>query len=166
MKLTLATALVSLSLALGACTPTTTTTGTGTGAAGVQRLSLGASVDIAAVGARLSALRAQQGLARPLAHSAALQAAAQAHADDMARTGNLSHRGSNGSTLTSRMRAAGFSTCFGAENIAAGQPDTASVFRDWMASSGHRRNILAAQATQYGYARTNGFSVLVLGRSC
>ncbi|MBY4895258.1 CAP domain-containing protein [Rhodobacteraceae bacterium N5(2021)] len=158
MKIHLASGLLALSLALAACAPT--------GVGGVQRLSLGESVDIAAVGARLSTLRAGQGLARPLGHSAALQAAAQAHVDDMAQSGNLSHTGSNGSTLTSRLRAAGYSACFAAENIAAGQANTAEVFEDWMGSGGHRRNILAAEATQFGFARAGGYSVLVLGRSC
>ncbi|GAB5449059.1 CAP domain-containing protein [Gymnodinialimonas sp.] len=158
MKFHLASGLLALSLALAACSPT--------GVGGVQRLSLGESVDIAAVGTRLSALRAQQGLARPLGHSAALQAAAQAHVDDMAQSGNLSHTGSNGSTLTSRVRASGYSACFAAENIAAGQANTAEVFEDWMGSSGHRRNILAVEATQFGFARAGGYSVLVLGRSC
>ncbi|OAN73046.1 hypothetical protein A8B78_19200 [Jannaschia sp. EhC01] len=121
---------------------------------------------MAAVGARLSTLRAGQGLARPLGHSAALQAAAQAHVDDMAQSGNLSHTGSNGSTLASRLRASGYSACFAAENIAAGQANTAEVFEDWMGSSGHRRNIVAAEATQFGFARAGGYSVLVLARSC
>lgn len=162
MKIQLGSGLLALSLALSlgmaACTPT--------GVGGVQRLSFGQSVDLAAVGARLATLRAGQGVSRPLSHSAALQAAAQAHADDMSQTGQLSHTGSNGSTLTSRLRSAGYSACYGAENIAVGQTNTAQVFEDWMGSSGHRRNILAVQATQFGYATSNGYSVLVLGRSC
>lgn len=158
MKIHLASGLLALSLAMSACAPT--------GVGGVQRLSFGQSVDLAAVGARLATLRAGQGVSRPLSHSAALQAAAQAHADDMSRSGNLSHTGSNGSTLTARLQSAGYSACYGAENIAVGQTNTAQVFEDWMGSSGHRRNILAVQATQFGYATSNGYSVLVLGRSC
>lgn len=158
MKIRIATGLLVLSLAMAACSPT--------GVGGTQRLSIGQSVDIAAVGARLSTLRAGQGLSRPLGHSSALQAAAQAHADDMSRSGNLSHTGSNGSTLASRVRASGYSACFSAENIAVGQANTAEVFEDWMGSSGHRRNILAVEATQFGFARAGGYSVLVLGRNC
>lgn len=158
MKIHLASGLLALSLALAACTPT--------GVGGVQRLSFGQSVDLAAVGTRLAALRAGQGVSRPLSHSAALQAAAQAHADDISRSGTLSHTGSDGSTLTTRLQSAGYSACYGAENIAAGQANTAQVFEDWMGSSEHRRNILAVQATQFGYATSNGYSVLVLGRSC
>lgn len=158
MKIRTTGIIAVFALALTACSPT--------GVGGVQRLSFGQSVDIAAVGARLSALRAGQGLARPLAHSAALQAAAQSHVDDMAQTGQLSHRGSNGSTAASRLQAAGYNACFNAENIASGQANTAEVFQDWMGSSDHRRNILAVEATQFGFARSGGYSVLVLGRSC
>lgn len=151
-------------LAVSACTPAGVT---GAGVTeGPQRLSIGESVDIAAVGTRLTALRAGQGLGRPLAHSPALQAAAQAQADDMSRSGRLSHTGSNGSTLSSRVQATGFTACYAAENIAVGQDTTAEVFDAWMASPEHRTNILAPQATRFGYARSNGYSALVLGRSC
>ncbi|ABD54152.1 Allergen V5/Tpx-1 related protein [Jannaschia sp. CCS1] len=166
MKIRIASGLIALAVALTACTPTTGASGVSGGAGDVQRLSFGQSVDLASVGARLATLRARQGLSQPLSHSAALQAAAQAHADDMARTGNFSHRGANGSNLASRVRAAGYSACYANENIAFGQANTAQVFQDWMASSGHRRNILAARATQFGYAQRNGYAVLVLGRSC
>lgn len=160
MKIRIVAIMAALSLVLGACSPS------GTGLGTTQRLSFGQSVDIAATGTRISALRAGQGLARPLGHSAALQAAAQSHADDMAQTGEFGHRGSNGSTASSRLRAAGYTACFNAENVAYGQENTAQVFQDWMGSSGHRRNILAPEATQFGFARNSGYSVLVLARSC
>lgn len=165
MKVRFAAVIAALSVSLMACTPTTNTVAQA-GATTPQRLSFGQSVDIAAVGTRLSALRASNGLARPLAHSAALQAAAQNHADAMARTGQFGHTGANGSTLSSRVRAAGYRACYGAENIAYGQNSVGQVFQDWMASPGHRTNILAAQATQFGFARTGTYSVLVVGRSC
>lgn len=163
MMIRLTSAALAAVLALAACNPSVSSRD---GVGDPQRLSIGQSVDIASVGARMSALRAGNGLARPLGHSAALQAAAQAHADDMARTGNFSHTGTNGSNLTMRLRAAGYTACFGAENIASGQGTIAQVFDDWMTSDGHRRNILAPEATQFGFARTGAYSVLVLGRSC
>ena len=163
MKIQYAVIAATLTLAMAACTPTVTSRD-GIGAS--QRLSLGTSVDIAAVGTRMSALRATNGLARPLGHSAALQAAAQAHADDMARSGAFGHTGSNGSTLRTRTSAAGYNACYAAENVASGQVSIAQVFQDWMGSSGHRTNILAPQATQFGFARNGNYSVLVVGRSC
>ncbi|MBF9045169.1 CAP domain-containing protein [Rhodobacterales bacterium HKCCE4037] len=162
MKIRTLALVATIGLALAACSPTVSRDTGGT----PGRLSFGQSVDIAAVGARVSALRAQNGLVRPLGHSSALQAAAQAHADDMARTGNFSHTGSGGSTISTRARAASYNACFIAENIANGQASVAQVFSDWMGSSGHRRNILAPQATQYGFASNGGYYVLVLGRSC
>ncbi len=163
MKIHMIAALAALTLATMACTPAVTSRDS---AGGDTRLTFGQSIDIAAVGARVSALRARNGLTRPLGHSAALQAAAQAHADDMARTGNFGHTGSGGSTLNSRTRAANYNACFVAENIAYGQATTQQVFSDWMNSNGHRRNILAPQATQFGFANNGGYYVLVLGRSC
>jgi uncharacterized protein YkwD len=163
MMIRLTSVLLALSMGLSACSPSVSTRD---GVGDPQRLSLGQSVDIASVGTRVSALRARNGLARPLGHSAALQAAAQAHADDMARSGTFAHTGSTGSTLQSRTRAAGYNACFSAENIAHGQANIAQVFEDWMTSDGHRRNILAAEATQFGFARNGTYSVLVLGRSC
>ncbi len=163
MKIRLPSLLLVLSMGLAACTPSVSSRD---GVGEAQRLSFGQSVDIAAVGTRVSALRARNGLARPLGHSASLQAAAQAHADDMARSGDFGHTGSNGSTLASRVRAAGYNACFSAENIAYGQPSIAQVFEDWMGSDGHRRNIMAVGATQFGFARNGTYSVLVLGRTC
>ena len=163
MMIRLTSALLALSVGLAACSPSVSSRD---GVGEPQRLSLGQSVDIASVGTRVSALRARNGLSRPLGHSAALQAAAQAQADDMARSGSFSHTGSNGSTLASRTRAAGYNACFSAENIAHGQTNIAEVFADWMTSDGHRRNILAAEATQFGFARNGTYSVLVLGRNC
>lgn len=163
MKIRIAAVLAALTLTLAACNPSLSSDD---GFGGSESLSFGQSVDIAAVGARISALRARNGLSRPVGHSAALQAAARAHADDMARSGEFSHVGSDGSTLQSRIRAAGYDACFMAENIAYGQSGTAQVFEDWMASRGHRRNILAAEATQFGFARAGGYSVLVMARNC
>ncbi|WP_224814100.1 CAP domain-containing protein [Hasllibacter sp. MH4015] len=166
MMIRLAAAFAVLLLGLSACTPTGNSVTTNATGAGTSRLSFGTSVDIANVGARVSTLRAQNGVVRPVGHSAALQAVAQAHADTMARTGEFSHSGANGSTLATRMRASGYTACFAAENIAHGQTNIAQVFQDWMSSDGHRRNILSPQATQFGFARNGTYSVLVLGRSC
>lgn len=91
MKIRYLPVAVLLALGLAACTPAVTSR---SGDTDTTRLTFGQSVDIANAGTRLSALRAQNGISRPMAHSARLQAAAQAHADDMARTGPvLSYRG-------------------------------------------------------------------------
>lgn len=147
---------ILLSAVLAACTP----------APGTERVSAGESVDIASAGAQLSVQRAQNGIVRPLGYSPALQAAAEAHAEYLSRTGNFSHDGPGGSTPRGRVERAGYRACLTAENIARGQPDIRSVVATWMNSSGHRANILNAQVTQYGFARAGSVWVLVLARPC
>ena len=68
---------LGFAVALAACAPIGSARD---GNGEVQRLSFGQSVDIAAVGARLSTLRAGNGVVSAVTHSSALQAAAQAHA--------------------------------------------------------------------------------------
>lgn len=87
-----------------------------------------------------NAARAQAGCAG-LTLDDRLNAAAQAHSDDMAEHDYLSHTGRDGSTFVERAAAAGFPSA-GAENIAQGYPGPAEVMEGWMGSDGHRRNIL------------------------
>ena len=131
-----------------------------------ERLTVTETAGVASIGAQLSVLRAGAGIVRPLGYSPALQAAAQAQADHLSRTGGLSHVGPGGSSAQTRARRAGYRACLIAENVARGQPDAASVLADWMASSGHRANILNAQVTQYGFARAGSVWVLKLARMC
>lgn len=153
----LRTAFVLALAALAACAPPP----------GTERLSAGRTVDIASAGTQLSVQRAGAGIIRPLAQSPALQAVAQAHADDLARTGTFSHQGSNGSTLTDRIAASRYNACAFAENIARGTPDIRTTVSEWMNSPGHRENILNAQLTQFGFAEGPGsIWVLVMARPC
>lgn len=133
---------------------------------GSRRLSIGQSSEIASAGTQITALRAQNGLLRPVGHNPQLQAAAQAHADDIARSGGLSHIGSDGSTLADRVARANYTACFSAENTARGQTEIRAVMADWMASDAHRANLLNAQVTQFGFARASDTWVLVLARPC
>jgi uncharacterized protein YkwD len=120
---------------------------------------------VSGFGAGLNAERARNGRG-PLVGSPQLVAAAQAHAQDMATNGYFSHSGRNGSTLRTRAEAAGYRGCTLAENIAAGQPTEAAVLAAWMASSGHRANILNADVTQYGLGRAGDKWVLMFGQPC
>lgn len=145
-----------LAAALAACTPSP----------GTERVTAGESVDIASAGAQLSVQRAQNGVVRPLGYSPALQAAAEAQAQYLSRTGGFSHTGAGGSSAMNRVRRAGYQPCLVAENIARGQPDIRTLVSDWMASPGHRSNILNPQLTQYGFAQAGSVWVLVLARPC
>ncbi|MCY0943746.1 CAP domain-containing protein [Streptomyces antarcticus] len=86
----------------------------------------------------------------PLAANAKLSAAARAYSDTMARSGVMSHTGPDGSTMTSRVEAAGYKWSRLGENIARGQADAASVMNSWMNSSGHRANILNCDFREIG----------------
>lgn len=109
------------------------------------------AVPAGAVVARHNAARAQAGLG-PLASDPVLARVAAARACDMAAAGYFSHRDSAGRSAGERVRAAGIERCTIAENIAMGQPDAGAVSADWMASPGHRANILRAGAVRVGAA--------------
>ena len=78
-----------------------------------------------------------------------LTAAATGHSAYMARGGAFSHTGSGGSTFDARIRRANFSRP-AAENIAYGYRSGLDVVKAWMASPGHRANILNCRATTVG----------------
>ncbi|GIF11083.1 CAP domain-containing protein [Actinoplanes teichomyceticus] len=69
----------------------------------------------------------------------------------MARTRLFSHVWRDGSTFAMRARRAGYRAPAG-ENIAWGYPTAAEVMRAWMASPGHRANILNCEARKIGAA--------------
>lgn len=125
-----------------------------------------ASTGVMGFGAALNAFRAEHGLGG-LRESAALTRAAQAFAEDMARHGYFSHQGRDGSSVTTRVRAAG---CRGqgyfAENIAWGQPSAQAAFSGWAARSGHRANMLGRNYGVYGLGQSNGYWVLTFADAC
>jgi uncharacterized protein YkwD len=101
--------------------------------------------DLAAVRAALLAAvnAARQAAGRPpLAADPRLDAAAQAHAEDMLARSYYAHLSPEGSTPHARVAAAGFDAALVAENIAARHLSVELAMAGWMASSDHRRNIL------------------------
>jgi uncharacterized protein YkwD len=78
-----------------------------------------------------------------------LVVASERQSDYMAVTGNFSHIGRGGSTFVARARAAGYAEPSG-ENIAWGYETATDVMDAWMASPGHRRNILNCAAQSIG----------------
>lgn len=97
--------------------------------------------------------RKNHGLA-PLTSHSSLRQAARGHSQDMAcRDEPPSHIGSDGSTLGSRLSAAGYSYSWAAENIAYSSSQSfspATVVQMWMSSSGHKKNILSSKAKHIG----------------
>src|SRR5512136_2447362 len=110
--------------------------------------------DVAQILARINALRQQNGLL-PLDLSGVLTASAQRHSDDMARTGNVDHTGSDGSSIESRIRNAGYGRWrdFGisGENIYGGQlADVDAAWDFWINSQVHRANLLNPRYREIG----------------
>ncbi len=90
----------------------------------------------------LPPLRAEQRLAR----------AALAHAHDMAENDFFAHLGSDRSNTGVRARRAGYAWRAVGENIAAGLSSPEDTVDKWMASEGHRDNMLNAVFRDAGIA--------------
>lgn len=124
------------------------------------------SAGSAALGlSEINAARTGAGLA-PLARDAALERAAVAHAKDMTAKGYFEHTAPDGSTPRARLLAAGDCGLLTGENLAKGQKDMARVTADWMASPGHRANILNARFTRGGLVQVGDIYVMTFSGSC
>ncbi len=77
-----------------------------------------------------------------LGWSEALERAAAAQARDMARVGDISHTGADGSSVGQRVTAQGFVWGTAGENVAAGNSTASATLAQWMNSPGHCRNIM------------------------
>ena len=105
----------------------------------------------------LNGERAGRGLAS-LSVDGRLQRAAVAHGGDMVDHGYFAHDGRNGSKPADRIRAAGYLSSGGAwrigENLAWGTGELATpraIVDAWMASAGHRANILQPAYREIGF---------------
>ncbi|GGL17268.1 hypothetical protein GCM10010094_92710 [Streptomyces flaveus] len=78
----------------------------------------------------------------PVTLNAKLSQAAQAHSADMASHNTMSHTGSDGSDPGQRITRAGYLWSTYGENVAYGYSTPGQVMAGWMASAGHKRNIL------------------------
>lgn len=109
---------------------------------------------------KINGFRQSQGR-RKLAPHPALMRAAQAHADDMARRGYLSHRSPGGQGPRDRIYAEGICIDDSAENIARWQT-LDQAFQGWLASPGHRRGMLTRKASHFGIGRRGTLWVLLV----
>ncbi|HWH10454.1 MAG TPA: CAP domain-containing protein [Solirubrobacteraceae bacterium] len=145
-------------------TQTPAPTGTSTSAADIAACADGslvptsANLDVvrAATLCLVNQQRALAGLA-PLRENAALDAAAQAHSDDMVASNYFDHVTPTGTDVLSRVVAAGFATVASVldlgENLAAGGGSLATpaaTVTQWMNSAPHRANILDPTFQQTG----------------
>ncbi|MFJ8490103.1 CAP domain-containing protein [Streptomyces sp. NPDC094038] len=75
---------------------------------------------------------------------------AQAHSEDMALHRNMSHTGSDGSSPGDRITGAGYTWSAYGENVAYGYASPEQVMAAWMASPGHKANILNCTFKEIG----------------
>ncbi len=93
--------------------------------------------------------RRTAGLA-PVVAERRLESAASRHSATMAKDGFISHDSPNGAGLADRLAAAGYPYGTAAENVAGGFRSPEAVVESWMASAGHRRNILHPDVSEAG----------------
>lgn len=105
------------------------------------------------------------GPSNPLKWDNRLAKAASVHASDMAENDRLSHNGRDGSDPGERIKSAGYRWKAFGENIGEGYRTPEDIFRAWMKSEGHCKNIMNPLFKDVGASRiTNGdktFWVLV-----
>lgn len=88
----------------------------------------------------------------PLTRSPALDSAARAHAEDMARNSFLAHTGSDGSNPGERVTRKGYDWHVVAENVASGQTSADDIAATWLESPGHCENLRSAKYSETGLA--------------
>lgn len=113
----------------------------------------------------VNAERTSRGL-RALRSNSALARAAARHSGDMVRRKYFSHDSPSGSSMLDRVRASGFiprrGTWIVGENLAYGSGSLArpgAIVRSWMASPGHRANILQPRFRLMGIGIARGVPV-------
>ena len=105
--------------------------------------------------------------AERVVHNAQLDAAAQAHAQDMLDQDYFSHTGLNGSTPGDRAISAGYDWQTYGENIASGYRSEPGVMKGWSDSPGHHANNINPDFEEFGLGLAQDGSntrwVLMLG---
>ncbi|MGI5456472.1 CAP domain-containing protein [Streptomyces sp. CA-249302] len=97
----------------------------------------------------VNAERAKAGCSA-LTENAKLTKAAQDHSQDQADHQNMSHTGSDGSSMSDRLARVGYAFRTAGENVAYGYDSPESVMDGWMNSDGHRANILNCSFKEIG----------------
>lgn len=108
-------------------------------------------LDVAAALQLVNAARAESGLG-DLVLDNALSAAAESHAEDLARREIMSHYGEDGSSPHDRAEASGYQAIRIGENVSGGQRSTAEAIDAWLDSAPHRRTLLMPEARDMGIA--------------
>jgi uncharacterized protein YkwD len=122
------------------------------------------------VAALISLAREDEGVAE-LDWSLELEEAAVAHANDMSQGGFVSHTGSDGSDLVTRMKRAGYAPAYYGEIIAWVSGGAEAAFDWWWDSELHRSTMLGPAYREFGVGRAphpeyagQAYFVVVFGR--
>lgn len=100
---------------------------------------------------------------RPVRWNNTLYKAALRHSEDMHFNRIFSHTGSDGSSPSERVDAAGYRWMSTAENIAQGQRSIAEVVDSWIRSEGHCKNIMSKNYKDMAVARKGDSWTQVFG---
>lgn len=100
----------------------------------------------------INAFRAQNGL-NPVVYDSSLVGMASRQVVVMASKDVLSHEVDG--DFVKRMNANGFRDAEGAENVGAGHASIERAIKSWIASPGHRSNMLLKNATRVGVVRAD-----------
>ena len=112
----------------------------------------------------VNSVRAQSALPE-VQQSPKLNEIAKLHAADMLRHGFISHKGSDGSQLSNRVKKAGYQYCFVAENIEVTQGSFDQVVDKWQSYPPARKVLLHRKAKEIGIAHAGEWIwVMVLAR--
>jgi len=95
--------------------------------------------------------RAENGL-KPVKLNGKLTLASKLHAEDMAKFGDATHTGTDGSSHSDRIQLQAYYFSIAAENVAAGQKSWEKVFKAWQDSPDHNVNLLRDNVTDFGVA--------------
>lgn len=111
--------------------------------------------------------RVDQGL-NPLRYSTDLFTAARLHAEYLAEMSCVSHKGSNGSDVGRRAKGVDYYYSVIAENVGSASSPLV-MFNSWIASKGHKKNILIPEVEDIGVGIAEDFRgikywVLLLGK--
>lgn len=86
---------------------------------------------------------------------------AKAHSDDMLKRNVLTHNSKNGQDPGGRLINAGYEWATWAENVAMGQQNEEEAMKSWLESPLHCANIMNAQVTEVGAARSGKYWTLL-----
>ncbi|GAA3947088.1 CAP domain-containing protein [Allohahella marinimesophila] len=99
----------------------------------------------------VNGLRQDRGLGT-VSSSSKLTAAAEVQSVHMSQQNQMGHAGPNGSQVSDRVEAQGYTYGVVAENVAAGQRGVEAVMAGWESSSSHLENMLRPEVVDIGVA--------------